>query len=265
MKTNVYLKTILGAATLTALYFLYHLFLSTDKSLQMNNIIWELLSNILVVGLIAFYISQTTLKGMQLALAVFAIYYIIGNFNILIEAYIFNVTDRNQTVSEMIQGLVVAAIFAPLLVYIFGKWKGTSIHVKFQKFTIFKWVWKISLGIILYLFFYLAAGMILQGVYPALMDFYGDKIPEMGTMILTQIPRGMLFILVSLIVMGTLEMKFFKIAILIGLIFSIVGGVAPLIPPNVLMPPNIRLVHGIEVGISNFLFGYILSYLFKNK
>jgi hypothetical protein len=50
-------------------------------------------------------------------------------------------------------------------------------------------------------------------------------------------------------------------ALLIGLVFSILGGIAPLIPPNEFMPADIRIGHGFEVGVSNLIYGVILGYL----
>jgi len=51
-------------------------------------------------------------------------------------------------------------------------------------------------------------------------------------------------------------------ALALGLAFSVLGGVVPLLPDNPLMPPNIRFAHSIEIGVSNFIFGVILAYLF---
>ena len=63
----------------------------------------------------------------------------------------------------------------------------------------------------------------------------------------------------------TLNISVVKKAILIGLTFAILGGIAPLIPPNELMPSYVRLGHGFEVGISNFIYGILLALLLKLK
>ena len=109
--------------------------------------------------------------------------------------------------------------------------------------------------------FYIGAGLILQSTYPDLMSFYEGKIPPPEVMIFTQFPRALLFVLVAVLMLRTLKLAQIKKAVLIGLVFSIIGGIAPLISPNEFMPGNIRLVHGIEVGISNFLYGMNLAYL----
>ncbi|HEX5426443.1 MAG TPA: hypothetical protein VFW94_23035, partial [Candidatus Acidoferrales bacterium] len=54
-------------------------------------------------------------------------------------------------------------------------------------------------------------------------------------------------------------------ALFLGAAYSILGGIAPLLLPNPFMPPNIRLAHGFEVGISNFVFGMIVGWALTAK
>lgn len=265
MKTNYYLKLVLGAILIAAIYSFLRLLSGAGVVLNSSGFLWGLLSNLLIVLILGYYTLNSTLKGLKLAFSVFLIYFIIGSLNILIEAYIFDVTGRVETLNEMIQGFFVALFFAPIFVYILDKWKGESITLKFEKRGIFGWLWRVPLSIFLYLIFYIMAGIILQMSYPALMDFYSDKIPPVAVMILTQFPRGLLFVFITVLMLRTLQLSFLKKAILVGLVFSILGGIAPLIPPNEFMPANIRLVHGFEVGISNFLYGFVISYLLKQK
>lgn len=265
MKTNYYLKLVSGTIILSVLYFSYGLMFASGTAINSGQILWGLISNILVLIMLGFYVSFSTLRGLKLALSIFVIYYIIGHFSILVEAYIFNVTDRVVTFKEMLRGLIIALIFSPIFVYIFDKWVGQSASLKFEYRSIFSWVWRVFLGIFLYLIFYLSTGMVLQAVYPGLMDFYKDKIPPLDVMIFTQFPRGFLFVITAILISRTVNLSLIKKAVLVGLIFSILGGIAPLIPPNEFMPVNIRLAHGFEVGISNFLYGFVLVYLLGQK
>lgn len=93
--------------------------------------------------------------------------------------------------------------------------------------------------------------MILQASLPELDQFYKGKIPAFQVMIYMQ--------LVS-------TAPKWRYAVLVGMVFSILGGIAPLLPPNNLMPAVIRVGHGFEVGISNFLFGWITGVvLYRGK
>lgn len=260
MKLHYNIKIFLSSLMIPGLYFIFDALFYSNFSLNSNSL-WVMISNILIVVLLGLYISHSSLRGLKLTLSVFFIYYTIGHFNLLIEAYIFNVTNRAETIKEMLQGLFTAIIFAPLFVLILNKWEGSSETLEFKRRSVLSWIWRAALGVLIYLIFYLAAGMVLQATYSDLMSFYEDKLPAMDVMILTQFPRGFLFVLVAILMLRTLKLPKIKRAMIIGFVFSIIGGIAPLIPPSDFMPANIRMVHGIEVGISNFLYGMTLAYL----
>lgn len=263
MKNNFIIKSILGAILLSILYSTTNYLLGTSPPESSH--IWELLANVLVATVLGYMIIHSTYRGVKLSLIVFIVYFIIGHFNILIEALIFNVTDRPTTLKEIFRGFVVALIFAPLYVLLLEKWKGESIVIKYIPRSILAWIGKITLVDFLYFIIYATAGFIIQATYPNFLDFYEGKIPPFEIIISTQFVRGVIFATVAILVLRTTELKLLKKVILVGLLFSILGAIAPLIPPNEYMPFQTRMAHGIEVGISNFLFGMLTGYLLNQK
>lgn len=264
MKTNFLRSSALGALVLTALSILFDF--AIGRSLNPSLIGWMLLSNTLVSVILGLTIKNNILFGRRLALSVFLIYFLIGHFSLLIEAYIFDVTERQQTLMIILQGFMITLISSPILVLLFGKWKGQERKLDFAPRSGLSWVWRILVGDILYVFLYLLAGFILYAVYPQLMDFYGDKVPPFSVMINTQFFRAAIFIGVAVLLSRTIELSLFHRALLVGSFFSIVGGLAPLmVPDNEIMPAYIRLGHAFEVGISNFLLGIALTYLLGQK
>lgn len=263
MKTNLFAKSILGALLLTALYTLFNMILG--QTLVIGNLFWGILSNFLVAFLLGYYIMSSSLSGIRLGISVFLIYFLIGHFNLLIEAYIFNVSSRHETAIELIRGFFISLTFAPLYVYIFRN-KIPKESVYFSKRSLISWIWRILVADILYLFLYIIAGFVLTLVYPQLLQFYEGKIPPFAILINTQLfIRGFIFIGVALLMLHTLNISATKKGILIGLIFATLGGIAPLIPPSDLMPSYVRLGHGFEVGISNFVYGVLLTLLLRLK
>ena len=124
------------------------------------------------------------------------------------------------------------------------------------------WAAKVILIDFMCLFFYIGAGLVLSIAAPQIMAFYEGKIPDMGVMILTQLLlRGFLFAFVAILISETTQLTKWRTALLTGLTFSILGGIAPLLSTNELMPGFVRLGHGFEVGISNTLFGIVASIL----
>lgn len=225
---------------------------------------YRLISLIFISIPLIYYAGHSTLRGIKLYLSVFAIFFVIGTFNILVEAYIFNVTSRAETLNEMFQGLIAAIIGCITITYFTpSKTNGSSLQIN-RSFL--SWTWRVLLGNFLYFIFYLSAGLILSSVYPGLQEFYADKLPPMELIIQTNLFfRGFVFVAIAALIVKTTTLERRNTALLIGLTFSILGGIAPLISPNEFMPLNIRLAHGFEVGISNFLYGLALGYLLIPK
>ena len=132
MKLSYFLKLVLGTIILTVLHVLSEIFFTGGTTLNITYVSWALISNFLIIALLGFYVRQSTLKGVKLTFSIFLIYYIIRHFNILIEAYIFNVTDREETIREMLQGLFIASLFSPVFVYLFNKWAGKIKVLQFK-------------------------------------------------------------------------------------------------------------------------------------
>ena len=263
MKSNVYLKIAISTLVLfiVGLLPLFTTEILFDKSF----LFWKLISDLLIVILALYFIENTSLHGFKLIVTIFTLFFVIGHFNILIEAYIFNVTDRKETVLQIVYGFVINLIMAPIFVRIFEKKDKKNALPLYEKRSVIKWIWKVFVGIFLYIFFYLLAGFILQMVYPELLDFYEGKIPSFDIMIGTQVFRGLIFVLIAILILRTLIIKPWKKAIYIGIFFAFVGGVLPLIIPNELMPYSIRMAHLIEVLSSNFIYGVLLAYLLLQK
>ncbi len=263
MKTNIYLTAFYGAICLSII----HLILSaiTAHVPDFNTIAWGLFANYLVALLLGFYIINSNQNTLKTGISVFLIYFLIGHFNILIEAYIFNVSTRYETGREIWLGLITAIVFSPLYVNFFSS-KKKPLVLGLEKRSPLKWLGRIVAGDFIYLFLYILAGFTLTIIYPKLLEFYEGKLPSITLLLQTQLfLRGFIFMGVAFLIIQTMNVSTFNRAVFIGLVFAILGGIAPLIPPNDLMPAYVRLGHAFEVGISNSAYGLILGYLLKSK
>ncbi len=72
---------------------------------------------------------------------------------------------------------------------------------------------------------------------------------------LIQIGRGVLITLGVLPIILSLRMKRVTAAVYVGSLLWVIGGLAPLIPPNGIMPGELRLMHIIEIFTQNFPLG----------
>ena len=259
MKQNIFFQALAGSIVLSVLFWGINLILGVSDPMVYD---WKTLpANFLVCWVIAWYARKSTLAKTALMLTVFLIYFMIGHFNILIEAYIFNVTDRGQTLLEIVRGFLVVGVFSFAFIQFF--YAGTeTIKQAFVPIHWLSWTWRIILGDFLYLFLYAMAGFALVTVYPQLLEFYEGKIPPFELAVKTQLfLRGFIFMSIAIVIFRTAKASKLSKALLIGLAFSVFGGIAPLIQSNELMPAYVRYGHLVEVGISNFVYGFSLAYL----
>ncbi len=257
------LKILLASLSITVLTAVMHLI---SGSLEAGNYyLWLWMANVLVTASLFPLIRKNALRGGALVFAVFVVYYIVGIFSLLIEAYIFNVTERSLTLMGMLWGIPLFYLSTWILVKVIGT-EGNGRSLAIQDRGIGSWIVKVLSGNVLYFVFYFTAGLILQMSYPPLMDYYSDKIPSLQTIAATQLfLRGFLFVGVAIIIDRYAMLGNWEKALVTGAIFAIIGGIAPLLTPSELMPQGIRLAHGFEVGISNFLYGVVLYRIIRQK
>jgi len=106
---------------------------------------------------------------------------------------------------------------------------------------------------------YLAAGAL---IFPLVKDFYASKaMPSLGQLFVTQLLRGQLYVAIVIPLIRRMSGRRREAAVVIGSCFAVLGGLAPLLYSNDFMPASIRLVHAVEAGVSNFLYGVIVAYL----
>ncbi len=225
---------------------------------------WILLSNLLLTGALMLYVSRSALSGARLALSTFVIAFGIGSFNIMIEAIIFNVTDVPETIGGLLHGFFKFSVLCGCLLFFYHVPHRNKQHAYVSR-SIGTWTGRILLCVLLYIVVYVAAGIILQQTLPELMEFYAGKIPPFGLIILVQVIRGFIFSAVAILFLRTHSSTHIVKAAILGILFSILGGIAPLIPVNEYMPLVIRIGHGFEVGISNFAYGFLVGLILNQR
>lgn len=263
---KLFRNTILGSILLTILYWLFTAIIADSFNFSGLSLL-NFISNGLIAFILGVIIVYNRFEGLKISIIVFLCFLLSGQFNILVEALIFDVSKTNETIIQMVIGFLTIITFSPIYVFMYGKNLDKKENYNNQNdWTYLNWSFRILSGNFLYVFIYLLAGFVLAISYPKLIEFYQGKVPDFKTMILTQVLlRGFIFVFISILLVKSLNLKKKNKAIVIGLFFSIVGGIAPLIPDNELMPLFVRLGHMIEAGLSNFVFGFISVYLFEQK
>ena len=222
---------------------------------------WMLLSNSLVIATLALVAFRSDLRGWQLGTAMAGVPLAIGCVN-AIEG-VFFLTNSPIPWPRLFAFLILsAALIFPVWALLFGKRTDTPIasyHPITSK-TRGERIWKFAVSDLAYSFLYITAGSI---VFPYVKDFYATQhIPAMTAILAMQLlVRGPVFVLLCLVLVRMLGLPRFAGAVAVGLVFTIISGVAPLLTPNPIFPDAVRWAHFVEVTSSNFVFGAIVGWL----
>lgn len=218
---------------------------------------------VLALGLVA---ASSRQQGWKLSGTLFVLYFGINQLNTLDEALLFKVGLKATHVLHMMAtGFLNSLVFSPLLVLILGCWKKAPQEDlrPLMPRSAADWVGRIMLGDLLYILCYDVAGIL---TFHFVKDFYtGIKPPGPGSILEMEIFRGFIYVAAGLAVAHGMKGQRTRAAMALGLSFPILAGVAPLLLPNPFLPDYVRLAHGFEIGISNFVYGILLGHLLTRK
>lgn len=111
-----------------------------------------------------------------------------------------------------------------------------------------------------YVFLYFLAGTI---IFPFVRDYYATQhLPGPGQIVAMQfLVRGPVFVLVCLTLLRMFRLPHWSGAVAVGLAFTFISGVAALVMPNGIFPESVRWAHFCEVTSSNFVFGFVVGWI----
>ena len=208
-----------------------------------------LLLNFAVLWLVA---RSSTATGWVLTAMLLLLGFVVGSANNLLEAVVYGVLSLRQALAASVPAAIVFAILSPLAVLLAGRWKNGS-EAEAAGVT----PMTLLIVVAAYEVLYWTAGTL---VYPYIAHFYATKtIPPVYEVASLQVVRSLIFFAAGY---PLLKSGLRSAPLVMGLVYGVVGGIAPLLPDNPYMPPDIRFYHGIETSVSNFLFGLIVGYLF---
>jgi hypothetical protein len=212
-----------------------------------------LLLNLAVLWIVA---RASSASGWRLVLMLFVLGFVVGSANNLIEAEVFGVLSAREIAAAGAPALIIFAILSLAAVVLAGRWRSGDTAPNAGSFTPLALV-----GVIVaYELLYWSAGTV---VYPYIADFYATRtIPPFYVVAAVQIVRSLIFVGA---VYPLLKSGLRGAPLVLALVYGVIGGLAPLLPDNPYMPPDIRFYHAIETSLSNLLFGLIVGSLFSRR
>lgn len=208
---------------------------------------------LLNLGVLFVVARASAARGWRLAAMLFLLGFVVGLANNLIEAVVFGVMPLWEAISAAASAAPMFALLAIAAVFLAGRWRGVdAIAAQESVITLLR-----LLGVVVaYEVLYWGAGTL---VYPYIADFYATRrIPPFQLVASLQVVRSLIFVAAAY---PLLKSGLRGAPWVLAIVYGVLGGVAPLLPDNPYMPPEIRFYHAIETSVSNFLFGLVVGIL----
>lgn len=261
MKTSALAARImLTWISLVAIQVVLGILISTPTPPPKDAMPWFLLSDLLVATALGFLATRSDWRGLRLALTISGIA-VVGTLTNFLEGIIFLTSSGIDWPREILRTCLLNALAIPLWLLIFRKpATPQSYYRPFATKPVAERVWRFALADLAYPVLYFVAGMI---IFPYVRDFYATQtIPPVGEVFAIQLlVRGPIYVGICLLMTRMLGLSRWAGAIAVGLVFSTLNGIAPLIVPNGVFPDAVRWAHLYEVAVSNFTFGVFVAWL----
>jgi hypothetical protein len=176
-------------------------------------------------------------------------------------------------------GFLFAATFSPLAVLVLGNRNAydTSENDAYQlPRSLSQWIWKLSLIALVYVSLYFTFGYFVAWQSPAVRAYYrgtdaGNFFVQMSRtlrdspwLLLLQFFRGLLWAALAVPVIRMMKGKWWEAGLAVALLFGVVMN-TQLLLPNPLMPKEVRMAHLLETAVSNFIFGWVLVWILRDR
>jgi hypothetical protein len=210
--------------------------------------LWMLLNLAITVAALSVVAARAEWRGWRLGVAMSTIPLIIFSIN-LIEALVFLPNTQLEWGKIFLYTLVSAVLSVPVWALLFGGRKDAAEdHYRpIRSQSSGELAWKFLLCDLLYVFLYFAVGAI---IFPYVKDFYAtQRLPSNGA------------ILLALALTRMLGLPRVGGALVVGLVFTLLTGAAPLLIPNSVFPDSVRWAHFCEVTSEMFVFGAAVAWL----
>jgi len=221
--------------------------------------LWWLLSNAIVAAVLTLLALRAPWRGWRLAFVLALIPAAIQFVN-LVEGVVF--LDRAGLPWRRLMGMTALAygMSVPLWALVFRAKEAPGaprLPVGFLGAA-----WRLLVSSAAYVVLYFIAGMI---IFPFVREFYATQtMPGMGLILSLQFfLRGPVFAGLCLLLMRGYRLQGLAGALAVGLAFTLLSGVAPMIQPNPFFPDSARWVHFWEITCSNLVFGIFVAWLWR--
>lgn len=232
-----------------------------------NLLVWFLMGTLVCLSLSPF-ILHTNKSRSSTILAVWAVLLLVRSIGLGIEGFLFKPTAAPSAIVGAVFGVLVSLLVAWLSVHLLLPVNQGSQEDATKKRSWWGWAWRVLVvGLAFFVFYFFFGGinflLYTKSFYENYPEF-GLTRPAPGIVFLAQLIRGPLFGLGSLFIFRTGDdLSRRKVALWLGLLLFVVGGVAPYVEITYrMMPLGFNLATLTELFFQNFLTGIVATYIY---
>jgi hypothetical protein len=226
---------------------------------------------------LSYIILRSRWAGWKLVLAIFFVFYGVVTVMSQVETAFFVTTLPPGMLPRLVlSGAIIAALFSLLAVLILGKRKSKSDNHPSLNIPVGGWVTSLSLIVIAYVIIYFTFGYFIAWKSAAVRSYYGGTDPgnflvqvsgalrDRPLLLPLQIVRALMWTAIAVPVIRMMKGPWWEAGLAVSLLFSVVM-CSQLLLPNPFMPQEVRMVHLLETATSNFLFGWLIVLLLRER
>ncbi len=219
----------------------------------------------LVLGPLA---GRLALPVVEASGVLFVLIFVLNSFLSMVEAVFFTafitsdqLLDPSNVVPALILAVLVAWLFRPAVPQ---QRLLPALGAMLARRRPLDWAWRFAAAGLIYVPIYLFFGRL---VAPVAAPFYRDAgstwgliLPGFDVILPLEVARGLAFVLAVFPLVALLPGSWSKRGLWIGLVIAALGSWAPLLG-SPLLPPTLRVVHGIEITADAFVHGLAIAWL----
>ncbi len=238
-----------------------------------NALLWTLTGTLIALCLSPFILHSSWARS-KLVLAVWAFLALVRAIGLGIEGALFKPTTATNQFVSAITGTLVLLWIAWVAVRLLAPNTSAETVGGMRVLSSVKgwwgWIWRVNIGGLAYFVFYFVFGAANAFLYT--MSFYKDNpqyglsLPPAGIIFLAQLIRGPLMVLGAALLAQSVSVSRRQLAVWLGLLLFVVGGLAPYVEVTFrTMPLGFNVATLAEILCQNFLTGVVVAYLFGKK
>ncbi len=236
----------------------------------LDNVATWLITGTLVCLALSPFILHSNGSRTKTILAIWAVQAFVRSLGLGIEGSLFKPTVALNAIVGAFFGILVTLLVSWLAVLLLMPADQIPHEDKAIKRSWWGWSWRVLVVGLAYFIFYFVFGATNAFLYT--MNFYRDNpqyglsLPPTGVIFLAQLIRGPLFGLGALFIVRATNAPRRAVAIWLGILLFMVGGVGPYVEVTFrTMPIGFNLATMTEIFFQNFLTGVVAANLFRTK